>query len=349
MLYPSLCKPLPDKFERNGTRSTTLVQEARGKAEAGPQPRDRAETRAQGGSPPKTARSKSQTPVRTDCPDPDRHVPGRRECLVDGVMERYMANAGFSLRTFVMYMWAEHTCNASPNKLLSPIHTSLVQHPLDLPPQNHHQVPLSTRHLRVIFTPPNNRTRRAQHHLQRIKVRSRLAGVELTRRLRAIPRPPLLPHNEASSNPGTGGCTAAWISSAFGVEGLKLIEPLAQSTTVPPGFNTYEALLQKEGMSNWVLSDPCGSARGSSALWTIRKLSSDICLSAATFAGSPRIVGIIWPLSVVAQEPANSLATRRWAVEKLRSVNHSIGFRQAGLLAENISGKLDVIEGQADI
>lgn len=57
-----------------------------------------------------------------------------------------------------------------------------------------------------------------------------------------------------------------------------------------------------------------------------------------TLAG---IVGIIWPLSVVGQESSNSPITRRWAVKQLQSINTSMGFRQAGLLAETISRDLD--------
>ncbi|KAB5522947.1 hypothetical protein GE09DRAFT_1154699 [Coniochaeta sp. 2T2.1] len=83
-----------------------------------------------------------------------------------------------------------------------------------------------------------------------------------------------------------------------------------------------------------------GALEGSAAEEVVRSLSTDICASSPCFEGSPHIVGIIWPLSVVAQEPSNPLATRRWAVEQLRKISTTMGFRQAGLLAETISPEL---------
>ncbi|KAB5522151.1 hypothetical protein GE09DRAFT_1155251 [Coniochaeta sp. 2T2.1] len=80
-----------------------------------------------------------------------------------------------------------------------------------------------------------------------------------------------------------------------------------------------------------------GALERSAAEEVARSLAADICASAGSFEGSPHIVGIIWPLSMVAQEPSNSLATRRWAVEQLRGISKTMGFRQAGLLAETIS------------
>ncbi|OIW22581.1 hypothetical protein CONLIGDRAFT_215731 [Coniochaeta ligniaria NRRL 30616] len=98
-----------------------------------------------------------------------------------------------------------------------------------------------------------------------------------------------------------------------------------------------QMMIQTEACSD--LSDITGASSSASPI--IRQLSDDICISAASFAGSPRIVGIIWPLSVVARESSNTLTNRRWAVEQLRSINLSMGFRQAGLLAETISRELD--------
>lgn len=135
--------------------------------------------------------------------------------------------------------------------------------------------------------------------------------------------------------------------------------------------HVYSNLVIAQAWNNWrtlrivanqmiIQSEACSGASGAShaspsPLAIIREMSDDICTSAPSFAGVPRkwlahfpmarrmgltpagVVGIIWPLSVVARESSNALTQRKWAVEQLRSLNTSMGFRQAGLLAETIS------------
>jgi len=60
-------------------------------------------------------------------------------------------------------------------------------------------------------------------------------------------------------------------------------------------------------------------------------------LTHVSYAGR---VSLIWPLSVVAQELANPYHLRFWATEQLKNIGSTMGFRQAGVLADDISKRL---------
>lgn len=127
--------------------------------------------------------------------------------------------------------------------------------------------------------------------------------------------------------------------------------------------HVYNNLVIAQAWNNWrtmrivanqmiVQSEACSGASGvshasPSPLAIIREMSDEICTSAPSFAGVPRVVGIIWPLSVVARESSNTLTQRKWAVEQLRSINTSMGLRQAGLLAETISREFSITQNHS--
>ncbi|KAF2113508.1 hypothetical protein BDV96DRAFT_688501 [Lophiotrema nucula] len=76
----------------------------------------------------------------------------------------------------------------------------------------------------------------------------------------------------------------------------------------------------------------------------IHRLSSEICVSAPEFIGTPRSAGLIWPLSVVAQGSWNKRSVRCWAVEQLRLIGTTVGVRQATLLAESILKDINSVD-----
>ena len=53
------------------------------------------------------------------------------------------------------------------------------------------------------------------------------------------------------------------------------------------------------------------------------------------------IMGLIWPLTVVAEETLNSSGIRRRAIQELRHISSAIGHRQAGLIADMVSQTMD--------
>lgn len=61
------------------------------------------------------------------------------------------------------------------------------------------------------------------------------------------------------------------------------------------------------------------------------------------------IMGLIWPLTVVAEEELNADEVRRWAIRELRNIGSSIGHRQARLIADTVEEGMgsgtDVLRG----
>ncbi|KAF2727725.1 hypothetical protein EJ04DRAFT_581818 [Polyplosphaeria fusca] len=79
----------------------------------------------------------------------------------------------------------------------------------------------------------------------------------------------------------------------------------------------------------------------SDAVDLVRKLSSEICHTTCTFVvGKARSSALIWPLSVVAQEPRNGLLERRWAVKHLQDVGAALGMRRATVIADAVAREL---------
>ncbi|KAL2816473.1 hypothetical protein BJX63DRAFT_441558 [Aspergillus granulosus] len=66
----------------------------------------------------------------------------------------------------------------------------------------------------------------------------------------------------------------------------------------------------------------------------VKHLSTEICISVGSFDGTPHILSVIQPLSVVAEESLNPVAVRSFAVEQLYRIQYSMGVRQAGRLAD---------------
>ncbi|KAH7123631.1 hypothetical protein B0J11DRAFT_529503 [Dendryphion nanum] len=66
----------------------------------------------------------------------------------------------------------------------------------------------------------------------------------------------------------------------------------------------------------------------------IRHTSYDLCVSASTFARSPRIISLIRPLSIISRELVNDTALRTFAMKQVRRIGKTVGSRQACLLAD---------------
>lgn len=110
-------------------------------------------------------------------------------------------------------------------------------------------------------------------------------------------------------------------------------------------WRTLRILINRVILQNAIRSDAPDSAHESTALSLIHQLSTEICISAPNFIGSPRSAGLIWPIFVVSQEHLNPRSERCWAVEQLRRISSSMGIRQAGLLADTISQSLNGSQG----
>jgi len=97
-----------------------------------------------------------------------------------------------------------------------------------------------------------------------------------------------------------------------------------------------QIVIQNE--ARWRVPD---SDQKSIALSIIREMSIGICISTASFTGSPRARALIRPLYIVSEEKLNAPSVRFWAVKQLRRINVSMGIRQAGLLADTVSQSLN--------
>ena len=114
---------------------------------------------------------------------------------------------------------------------------------------------------------------------------------------------------------------------------------------------------------NDLLSGP-GTA-SVAAISAIRRFSEDICLSIGYLADSPRkscLPGLLFtdigsyvdefagsfslvqPLYVISIEGLNPFGLRLFAISELRRMSNSMGIRQAGLLAENSSKRIDLLD-----
>jgi hypothetical protein len=155
--------------------------------------------------------------------------------------------------------------------------------------------------------------------------------------------------------------------------GVINVEDNSSGTYFNSQRHTYHSLWAAQNWNNWrtlrilinklVLEhDPGSSAaddnQSTTSLSIIHRYSTEVCISAPDFMGSPRksskLIGIrelnlnasigsgalIWPLFVVAGEQLNATRERLWAVEHLRRLNSVMGIRQADFLAESISQTL---------
>ncbi|TEA14430.1 hypothetical protein C8034_v003476 [Colletotrichum sidae] len=71
----------------------------------------------------------------------------------------------------------------------------------------------------------------------------------------------------------------------------------------------------------------------SEALYSLRNLSQDICISTPNLASSPRAPTMIWPLYMVLQEARNVETVRSWAAIQLQGIKTYMGIKQAAVLA----------------
>ncbi|KAJ6005300.1 hypothetical protein N7451_003244 [Penicillium sp. IBT 35674x] len=95
-------------------------------------------------------------------------------------------------------------------------------------------------------------------------------------------------------------------------------------------------------VQNELLSGP-GTA-SVPAILAIRRFSEDICLSIGYLVDSPRSFSLVQPLYVISIEELNSSELRRLAISELRRMSTSMGIRQAGLLAENSSKRIGLLD-----
>lgn len=56
-------------------------------------------------------------------------------------------------------------------------------------------------------------------------------------------------------------------------------------------------------------------------------------------------LSLIWPLYIVCLEELNTRELRSFAVDRLRQIDESMGVRQAGLLADTVSERLNSSSG----
>lgn len=125
-------------------------------------------------------------------------------------------------------------------------------------------------------------------------------------------------------------------------------------------WRTLRILINRIILQNEIRSGVPDSVHASTALSHIQQSSTEICISAPSFIGSPRkhesphsisicswlkssvgSTGIMWPLLVVSQEHVNSHHERCWAVDQLRRICSTMGIRHAGLLADTVSQSLN--------
>ncbi|KAJ6101941.1 hypothetical protein N7486_004368 [Penicillium sp. IBT 16267x] len=95
-------------------------------------------------------------------------------------------------------------------------------------------------------------------------------------------------------------------------------------------------------LRNELLSGPgTGSIAAISA---IRRFSEDVCLSIGYLVDSPRSLSLVQPLYVISIEELNPSALRLFAISELRRMSTFMGIRQAGLLAENSSKRIGLLD-----
>jgi hypothetical protein len=107
-------------------------------------------------------------------------------------------------------------------------------------------------------------------------------------------------------------------------------------------WRTLRILINRIMVQNEMISEAPDHNQKAASLSLIHGMSTEICVSVASFFGSPRASSLIWPLFIVSEETLNPLSQRIWAMNQLRAIGSSMGIRLAGLLAATISQSLHV-------
>ncbi|RFU24558.1 hypothetical protein B7463_g11781, partial [Scytalidium lignicola] len=124
-------------------------------------------------------------------------------------------------------------------------------------------------------------------------------------------------------------------------EGKRHIYSNTWTAQVWNSWRTLRISVNQIILQNEIRSDAPNITYKSTALSIIPQLSTEICISASTFMGSPRSPTLILPLTLVSQEPLNPHILRCWATEQLRRISLSTGIRHASSLANTISQDLN--------
>ena len=150
--------------------------------------------------------------------------------------------------------------------------------------------------------------------------------------------------------------TEAPVATYF--DGKRHVYPNLWIADVWNNWRTLRILVNQIIVQNELRSSVPDNAQKSIALSIIHQFSTELCISTASFTGTPRrspqsaqvpvhnstfftgILSLIWPLYIVSLEELNARSVRSFAVEQLRRIDASMGIRQAGLLAETVSTSL---------
>ena len=146
-------------------------------------------------------------------------------------------------------------------------------------------------------------------------------------------------------------------------DGKRHVYPNLWIVDVWNNWRTLRILVNQIIVQNELRSSVPDNAQKSIALSIIHHFSTELCISTASFTGTPRrspqsaqvpvhnstfftgILSLIQPLYVVSLEELNAHSVRSFAVEQLRRIDASMGIRQAGLLAETVSKRVNESPG----
>ncbi|KAK4672141.1 hypothetical protein QC763_100360 [Podospora pseudopauciseta] len=121
------------------------------------------------------------------------------------------------------------------------------------------------------------------------------------------------------------------------------------------GFNgkrhQYGSLSMAKVWNNWrtlcilvgrivVQNKVCAVERKATTLRWIHELMADVCISASSFGEDGFALSLVQPLHIIAIQSLAPLDTRKFAIEKLRSIGVLTGVRIAVLLANDIARRL---------